>query len=85
MENIINHKLFFVNGINCSAHTVQLAVMDALKLLTNDNLNVILLARVLVKFIRKETTRNESRNRGLKVILPALDVKTRWSSTYIMV
>lgn len=85
MENIMNRQLFFVNGINCSAHTVQLAVMDALKLLTDENLNVISLARAVVKFIRKEGTRNESRNRGLKIILPALDIKTRWSSTYIMV
>lgn len=78
-------QLFFVNRINCGAHTVQLAVKDALKLLNKTHKNVISLAKVVVIFIRRQNTRNEIRNRGLNVKLPVIDNDTRWSSTYMMV
>lgn len=85
IENATGSPLFVVNGVNCAAHTVQLAVKDALKSLNNANKNIIGIARAAVKFIRKESTRNETRTRGLKLTLPSLDVETRWSSTYMMV
>lgn len=78
-------QFFSVNGINCAAHTLQLAVKDALNLLHVDHKNVIKLTREVVKFIRKESTRNDIRNRGLNLKLPSMGVETRWSSTYMMV
>lgn len=85
IENAIDAPLFSINGVNCAAHTVQLAVKDALRLLDESNENVIKIARAVVKFIRKDNTRIEIKNRGLKIALPPNDVETRWSSTYLMV
>lgn len=84
-ENALNAPMICVNAVNCAAHTVQLAVKDALRLLDESSQNVIGIARAVVKFLRKESTRNEIRNRGLAMTLPPLDVATRWSSTYMMV
>lgn len=74
-----------VNGINCAAHTVQLAVKSAISRLSIEHSNVISLATKVVKFLRKENTRNEARDRGFKLKVPSIDTPTRWSSTYMMV
>lgn len=79
-----NHHLF-MSSIKCAAHTLQLAVNDALKLLGKNDLNIISLCRVVAKFIRLQSTKNEMHKVGLSSILPKLDVETRWSSTYLMV
>lgn len=79
-----NHSLF-VNSIKCAAHTIQLAVRDALKMMSKSDRNVIELSRMVAKFLRKESTKNEKREVGITSILPGLDVETRWSSTYLMV
>lgn len=68
-----------------AAHTLQLAVNDALKLLGKNDSNIISLCRVVAKFIRLQSTKNEMHKVGLSSILPKLDVETRWSSTYLMV
>lgn len=78
-------SFMFINGVNCAAHTLQLAVNDALKSMSTSHTNVIHLCRSVAKFIRLSLTMIEIRNRGLKPIFPPLDVKTRWSSTYTMV
>lgn len=78
-------SFMLVNGINCAAHTLQLAVNDSLKSMDTSRSNVIKLCRSVAKFIRLSSTMIEMRNRGLKSILPPLDVNTRWSSTYSMV
>lgn len=75
----------FINGVNCAAHTVQLAVKSALSELSTSHSNVISLARQVAKFLRKDSTRIEARNRQLKLIFPALDMDIRWSSIYSMV
>lgn len=74
-----------INGINCAAHTVQLAVKSAISRLSIEHSNIISLATKVVKFLRKESTRNEVRNRGFKLKVPSFDTPTRWSSTYMMV
>lgn len=79
-----NHHLFMAS-IKCAAHTLQLAVNDALKLLQRKDGNIISLCRVVAKFIRLPSTRNEMYRMNLDSILPKLDVETRWSSTYLMV
>lgn len=79
-----NHHLF-ITSIKCAAHTLQLAVNDALKLLGAADKNSISLCRLVAKFLRLQSTRNEMHRANLKSILPKLDVETRWSSTYMMV
>lgn len=79
-----NHHLF-MSSIKCAAHTLQLAVNDAIKLLGKNDSNIISLCRVIAKFLRLQSTKNEMKKVGLNSILPRLDVETRWSSTYLMV
>lgn len=79
-----NHSLF-VNSVKCGAHTIQLAVKDFLALLSKSDQNIIDLCRLVAKFLRKQSSKNEMRHAGLSSILPGLDVQTRWSSTYLMV
>lgn len=79
-----NHNSF-VYSIKCAAHTMQLAVKDSFQLIDEPDKNVIDLCRHVATFLRKQSCRNEMRRLGLSCILPSLDVKTRWSSTYLMV
>lgn len=79
-----NHHLFMAS-IKCAAHTLQLAVNDALKQLGRADSNIISLCRVAAKFLRLRSTKNEMHRVGLTSIIPKLDVETRWSSTYLMV
>lgn len=79
-----NHHLFMAS-IKCAAHTLQLAVNDALKMLGKTDSNIISLCRVVAKFLRLQSTKNEMHLAGLHSIMPKLDVETRWSSTYLMV
>lgn len=85
IKDVSNSSPVFINGISCAAHTVQLAVKDALSMVSIQHSNVIKLAREVAKFLRKENTQIEIRNRKLESILPSLDVETRWSSTYLLV
>lgn len=85
VELEINSKVIFVNGINCAAHTLQLAGRDALRILPVELSNIFTLASKVCKFFRKESTRNAVKNYGLKMKVPSMDMPTRWSSTYIMV
>lgn len=78
-------KFAFVNGVNCAAHTIQLVIKDGLAQLSSNYNNIIKLCREACKFIRLQTTIYEMQNRNIKKKFPALDVETRWSSTYIMV
>lgn len=77
-----NHSLF-VNSVKCAAHTIQLAVRDALNMLSKENQNVIDLCRLVAKYLRKPSSKNEMRDIGLTSILPGLDCQT--SSSYSMV
>lgn len=79
-----NHHLFMAS-IKCAAHTLQLAVNDALKLLGKTDVNLISLCRLVAKFLRLQSTKYEMHQAGLTSIKPRLDVETRWSSTYLMV
>lgn len=74
-----------MNSIKCAAHTLQLAVRDALECLDKKDKNAINLCRRAAKFLRLQSTKNEMRKIGLTSVYPALDVVTRWSSTYMMV
>lgn len=77
--------LWNITGIRCAAHSLQLGVNDALKLLATSVVNVISLCRELCKFLRLQSTINDMMQIGLSYRLPRIEVKTRWSSTYLMV
>lgn len=74
-----------IAGVNCSAHTLQLAVKSALKKLAPKHSNVISLCRRVAKLLRLSSTHHEMNELGKKYRSPRLDVETRWSSTYMMV
>lgn len=78
-------SLVLINGVNCAAHTLQLAIKNALFKLGSQQANIIKLCRDVCKFIRQQNTIYEMEKRGIKKKFPALDVETRWSSTYLMV
>lgn len=78
-------SLVLINGVNCAAHTLQLAIKNALFKLGSQQSNVIKLSREACKFIRLQKTIYEMEKRGIRKKFPALDVDTRWSSTYMMV
>lgn len=74
-----------VNGIKCAAHTLQLAVRDAMM---DKQLNiglVIDLCREVCKSLRKQSYLYLLEENNISVKSPRLDCKTRWSSTYNMV
>lgn len=74
-----------LSRLNCSSHTLQLVVKDALKKLKKEHANVIALCREFAKFVRRQTSINELLKQGTKIKFPKLDCLTRWSYTYLMV
>lgn len=74
-----------ITGINCSAHTLQLSVEDAIKLLSKTNRNVIDLCRLICKLLRTKKVKAELIKNGHYCKYPRIDVVTRWGSLYIMV
>lgn len=79
------NKNVFLSSIRCAAHTLQLAVWDSLGQLKRSDENLINLCRHTAKFLRLQRTQNKMREKGFSSIFPALDCKTRWSSTYLMI
>lgn len=79
------NTLWKINGVNCSAHTLQLGIHDALKKLPKTHKNIISLCRQVAKHLRLQTTSNELNEMNMKFKVPRLDVNTRWCSTYLMV
>lgn len=76
-----------ITGINCSAHTLQLAVNDSIKAMPIVHQNIITLTRYVAKFLRRETTKISLKDNEMLQAYkkPRLDVETRWCSTYLMV
>lgn len=77
--------LWDISGVNCAAHTLQLAIKDALNKISKSHSNVINIARTIVKFLRLKTTTSQMDEIGLKYKLPRLENDTRWCSLYLMV
>lgn len=76
----INSYFYFISGIRCVAHTLQLAVIDSLKGSTVEKL--LNKVRVLVKKLRNQTYLYLIKKEKLKS--PVLDCLTRWHSTLDM-
>lgn len=72
------------SGIKCAAHTLQLAVKGALKMV---KIQVLLkVCRTACKLLRKTSYKNRLRDRKIEIKkLPGLDCAVRWNSTYVMV
>lgn len=81
----IRSSALFVNHVNCGAHTLQLVIGDALKDLSQEHKNIIMMCREFAKFIRRPTSSTKLKNLGIKWKYPKLDCSTRWGSTLHMV
>lgn len=77
--------LWDITGVNCSAHTLQLVIKDALLAIDKKHRNVISLCRNVAKFLRLKSTKHAYKTHGQNYTDPRLDVVTRWGSTYMMV
>lgn len=80
-----SNQYFFAHSIKCAAHTLQLAVKDALNDIDDEDAEVINLSKEVSKQLRLHSIRNELKEAKIKIVLPKLDVETRWNSTYLMV
>lgn len=86
MENSLGPDIVWdITGVNCSAHTLQLAIQDALKKLAKQHQNIIKLCHNVTKTLRKKSIKHQYSEHGGSYKKPRLDVETRWGSTYLMV
>ncbi|KAK3928633.1 Putative AC transposase [Frankliniella fusca] len=76
---------FSIQSVRCAAHTLQLAVEDAVKpRVGSESLKPLLIAvRKLANFLRNPSNVLQIKEENLP--LPSLDCVTRWGSTYDMV
>lgn len=77
--------LYEITNMHCAAHTLQLAIKDALQLLHENHRNVIDLCRRVARVLRTKSVFNIIKQNGIQFNIPCLDVETRWCSTYLMV
>lgn len=83
LEEIFAGETLNINSIRCAAHTLQLAIMDALGIDEFDLL--VRLARAVCKELRTDSNITELRQNNIRFKIPRIDCKTRWNSIYIMV
>lgn len=74
-----------ITGVNCAAHTLQLAILDALKAIPQTQKNMIELVRRIAKLLRLPKSEQQVKEAGIRYKRPRLDVVTRWGSMYQMV
>lgn len=75
-----------ITGVNCSAHTLQLSIKDALKKILQKHQNVIKLCRKVAKVLRLKSTQHKYQTHfNSKYHIPRLDNDTRWGTMYTMV
>lgn len=79
------NQMWDTTGVNCSAHTLQLAVKESIKAMSKTNQNVLKLGREIVKFLALESTRHDTKEQGMSYTRPQIDCTTRWGSTCMMV
>lgn len=83
LEIMLAEHTLNIAGIRCAAHTLQLAVQNALKIPEFQNL--IRLCKEVCKELRKTSKQYALDREKIKYKIPRLDCKTRWNSTYMMV
>lgn len=74
-----------VKGINCAAHTLQLAIKDCLAATLSSIQNLVTLCQKVAIFLRIRSTMYELNRLHIQFKKPRLDVKTRWGSLFLMV
>lgn len=74
-----------VSGVNCAAHTLQLAIGDTMNSVSKKSLNTIKICRRAAIFMRKQSTIFALKDSNIVFKKPQIDVPTRWGSTYLMV
>lgn len=79
-----NEFLAAIPEVRCCAHTIQLAVSDALSK-SNVRTTIISRVRAMCKALRNQVITIEYRKLSPNGIFPPLDCPTRWSSVYLMV
>lgn len=72
-----------ISGIKCAAHTIQLAVHEAIR--KTDVMKWIILCREVGKDLRKQNFMYEMNEQKINGKAIRLDCVTRWNSTYRMV
>lgn len=77
--------LFDITGVNCAAHTLQLAINDALAKMPNSFKNIIELCRVVCKVLRQKSCRIEMEQLDIPYKKPRIENATRWGSMFLMV
>lgn len=77
--------LMDITGVNCAAHTLQLAIKDALNELLLMHKNVINLCRNVAKALRLKSIQHKLDSMGKQFKKPRLENDTRWGSLYSMV
>lgn len=80
---IQNDYIALITEIRCCAHSLQLAIHDALE--RSNARRVLTRAREMCKSLRNQVINTEFRRISPSTILPPLDVITRWCSEFIMV
>lgn len=78
-----NNLLSSVHKVHCCAHTVQLAVKDAIK--KSDANGIIELAREMKKNLRTTVVNIQFRKLAPNCILPPMYIDIRWNSDFQMV
>lgn len=80
---IQNDYIATIPEVRCCAHTLQLAVHDALS--TSNARRILSKVKDICKLLRNQVVNTEFRRLSPKSILPPMDNATRWCSEYIMV
>lgn len=80
-----NTNVMDITGINCAAHTLQLAIHDSISKLPKNFQNVIALCRRVCKFMRLKSTSVALETMGIEHSLPRIENATRWCSLFLMV
>lgn len=83
LEEIFSDVGLNISGIRCAVHTLQLAVIGALR--TKNYKLLIRLCREVCKELRKQTTHDVLKANNIPFKIPSIDCLTRWNSTYKMV
>lgn len=79
----IQKSTFLVNTVRCGAHTIQLMVIDAIKV--SSFYKVLCLSRSIVKLLRTHKFQYEARDAGIQYTPPLIFCTTRWDADYLMV
>lgn len=85
LRNEYASHTIIVNGVKCAAHTLQLAVRDALADTVLNIGHLIDLCRAVGKSLRKQSSQYLLEHNAIPYKSPRSECKTRWNSTYHMV